>query len=140
MALLAALVRAVYSWVIWHKSQKGPVTGLDKINLHTFLIGIVLFTPLVSVQPSTYDRSVYSIAGLIGLAIVSTLIPNILNNKASETISPSAHNTIGMSTPVFASIMAWMFLGEAQTIVSMLYMLIVIAGIFITTRRPAVSK
>ncbi|MBB1488573.1 DMT family transporter [Oceanospirillum sediminis] len=140
MALLAALVRAVYSWMIWHMSQQESVTGLEKINLHTFFIGIVLFAPLVSAQPSTYDLNFYSVAGLAGLAIVSTLIPNILNNKASETISPSIHNTIGMSTPVFASMMAWIFLGEAQTVVSILYMFIVLAGILITTRRPAVSN
>jgi len=139
MALAAAFVRAIYSYIIWHKNKVGETINLENINLHTFFIGIVIFIPFSSTQSSTYDLDLYTITGLVGLAIVATLIPNILNNKASRAISPSVHNTIGMSTPIFASIMAWIFLGEAQTLSSALYMLIVVAGIFVTTRRPRQS-
>ncbi|PIE45350.1 MAG: hypothetical protein CSA45_03135 [Gammaproteobacteria bacterium] len=143
LGLLAALLRAVYSSVLWSYQQSGQHISTQQSNRDILLLGTVLLLPFVVSTPSawlSFDHSSpmwLNLLGLLGLAWLATYIPNILNSMASVAINPTLHNMIGMSTPIAASIMAWVFLGESQTLLSLAAMLWVLLGIGLSMISPA---
>ncbi|ABC27507.1 hypothetical protein HCH_00604 [Hahella chejuensis KCTC 2396] len=77
-----------------------------------------------------------NISYLLGLGVIATFVPNMLNNLSSMKLNPTVHNIIGMSTPISASIMAWIFLGEEQDALALIAMLVTVSGIFLSMRTP----
>ncbi len=142
LGLLAALLRALYSSVLWSYQQRGHPISTQQSNRDILLLGTLLLIPFVIRAPSAWlifdPLSAWwsNLLGLLGLAWLATYIPNVLNSMASVAINPTLHNMIGMSTPIAASIMAWVFLGEPQTLLSVAAMLWVLLGISLSMISP----
>ncbi len=142
LGLLAALLRALYSSVLWSYQQRGHPISTQQSNRDILLLGTLLLIPFAIRTPSAWlifePLSAWwpNLLGLLGLAWLATYIPNVLNSMASVAINPTLHNMIGMSTPIAASIMAWVFLGEPQTLLGLAAMLWVLLGIGLSMISP----
>jgi drug/metabolite transporter (DMT)-like permease len=140
LATFSAFVRAVYSYYIWHKSAGDKSVDLQAMNMNTLIIGSGLFVPFVITESTRQIFDWNTGLALLGLGVLATFVPNVLNNIASKKINPTTHNIIGMTTPLTASLMAWVWLGEAQTIYSLLCMVVALLGVFISVCRPKKVK
>lgn len=136
LAILAALIRAVYSFYIWQRTQQQKAVDLSLMNLSTLIIGCMFFLPFLGIDPLPQTFDWHSAIALLGLGGLATFLPNFLNNVASKNINPTLHNIIGMTTPLTAAIMAWIWLDEAQTVLSLSAMLIVLFGVYISAKVP----
>lgn len=145
LALVAALLRALFSHALWSACRRGETVDIHRINLETLALGSLLLLPvlllpaLLSGAPPVLELNSRGLLWLLALGAFSTFLPNLLNNLASLKITPTLHNVIGMSTPLSASLMAWALLGETQTVYSIGCMLLALAGICVATRIPLPS-
>ncbi|WP_317932934.1 DMT family transporter [Halioxenophilus sp. WMMB6] len=130
-ALGAAVVRALFSFLIWLKSRRGEIVDASAINLQTMASGALLLLPLLLVQGNNLPAYQDNLLLILGLGVLATTAPNLLNTLAVTKIDPTTHNIIGMSTPISASLIAWLLLGEAQTVYSCFAIAITVAGILV---------
>ncbi|MFT4021198.1 MAG: DMT family transporter [Acinetobacter sp.] len=129
LAFSAAVFKAVNSIMIWKNKEILTTQHFDKIHLQTFLLGIVVMFILSLGDFNAMVISEQNVVLLLGLGILSTAIPSVLNSVASIKITPVIHNIIGMSTPVFASLFAYAFLGESLTTWSIFSLLLSLLGV-----------
>ncbi|PSJ47640.1 hypothetical protein C7H85_02070 [Zobellella endophytica] len=133
----AAMLRALFTYVAWKNARQGKPMDSFHTSNDIFVLGLVLLLPVVLAQPlSAQSLSPANLACLLGLGVVATFLPNIFNNLASLRLDPTLHNIIGMSTPISASLMAWIWLDEAQSTGALLGMAITLAGIGGSIWRP----
>ena len=130
LALLAALVRALFSFLVGEFSKKGIKVNAADMSDKTLFIGAICLLPifLFSENKSVVFES-ENILLLGGLALFGTVAPNILNTYASTKINSTLHNIICMATPLLASLFAWLLLGENETWITLLAMLITMVGV-----------
>ncbi|AZZ94128.1 hypothetical protein EUZ85_26780 [Hahella sp. KA22] len=96
-------------------------------------LGAALVLPFLFLQPGEAQVTQHNLILIIGLGLLATFLPNLLNNLSSMELSPTLHNIIGMTTPISASLMAWAFLDEAQDLQALLA-IITVSGIFLSMR------
>ncbi|PIE47399.1 MAG: hypothetical protein CSA42_03970, partial [Gammaproteobacteria bacterium] len=88
LGLLAALLRALYSSVLWSYQQRGHPISTQQSNRDILLLGTLLLIPFAIRTPSVWlifdPLSAWwpNLLGLLGLAWLATYIPNILNSMA----------------------------------------------------------
>lgn len=134
LALGAATLRAVFSFSIWQQKQRGEATNLVRLNQLTFLIGIMVLLPTTI---TSFDLDKLALADglyLILLGLMATAFPNGLNAFVSTVLKPMAHSMIGMTTPIVASLLAWILLGESIPATAILAMAVSIFGIAFSVR------
>lgn len=133
-ATSAALLRAIFSYILHHKVLNGHSVDSDFINTNTLTLGVVCVGIYLFCSDSSFELSLSDFYYLLGLGIVATFIPNTLNTISSMKLNPTLHNIIGMSTPISASLMGWLFFGEQQDIFSVSAMIITVIGIFLSMK------
>ena len=77
---------------------------------------------------------------LLWVIIPGTIVPYLLVLTGLKELSASTSSVIGMLEPVFAGIVAWIWIGESWTFIQLLGGAIVIAGIFIADRARSKVK
>lgn len=138
-AVLAAILRAVFSYIVWVKNENNTPIDANYVNRRTLIYGVILLI-IPAYQTQNYIHIEWmDIIFLLGLGLVATYIPNTLNTLSSMRVNPTVHNIIGMSTPISASIMSWFWLRESQSVISVGAMIITVAGIF-WSMRPGKEK
>lgn len=137
LALGAAALRAVFSFAIWQKNQRGEVTNLLRLNHFTFLIGIIVLFPITIIGFDVSQLTLADALYLILLGLMATAFPNGLNAFVSTALKPMAHSMIGMTTPIVASVLAWILLNESIPATAILAMAISIFGIAFSVRSGA---
>ncbi|MGO4889777.1 DMT family transporter [Anaerobacillus sp. MEB173] len=134
IALFAVVSWAVYSILVKQHSYKFPVYGGIAAML---LIAIIFLVPLASVEWSRDLLDLFNlkmIMGLLYLGIFPSILALMFWNRAVADIGPSRASIFLNLLPVFTIIGAVLFLGETVTIVQLLGGVIVIAGVFLSTR------
>lgn len=130
LGALAALCRALFTHWVWTNGQAGISVNITRINVHTLLIGAVLTWPALIFVHHEHAWTLSNISLLLGLGLAATLVPNLLNSLAVLRLSPIIHNTIGLSTPLIASLLAWVLLGEPLTWLGLAGMITLLLGVF----------
>ncbi|MDG9670077.1 DMT family transporter [Hahella sp. CR1] len=134
LGLGAAFLRAMFSFSLWRRVNQGRVVNAANINNLTLVLGVALLLPCLLLQPGDAKVTQHNLILIVGLGLLATFLPNLLNNLSSMKLSPTLHNIIGMTTPISASLMAWAFLDEAQDLQALLAIIITVSGIFLSMR------
>ncbi|MFZ4835330.1 DMT family transporter [Rouxiella sp. Mn2063] len=131
LAFVCAIVRALYSFRIWKLSQRGCAPSASAMSLGTLLIGLLLSLvfSLPSGGPFALTVSPFTITALVALGALSTALPTLINGLVSGRLNPSIHSLIGMTSPLFSSVMAWFFLGDTLSAWEITGMIVALLGI-----------
>ncbi len=131
LAFLAAVFKAVNAMLIWNYKDKLNPKDFNIINQMTYLLASLIMGISLIYSNNPFALSSFSIVLIVLLGIFSTALPSILNNLASQKINPVLNTIIGMLTPLFAAIMAWIFLDESLSFWSIFSLFISLFGVFL---------
>ncbi|MHC8341519.1 DMT family transporter [Pseudomonas sp. HLT2-19-2] len=92
---------------------------------------VFLFIPVAIEQPASFDLSYTVIGCLLGLAVLPTILGFYCTTKAIQYLTPSKVQIIELSEPIFAALMALVFLRELPGFSTCLGGAIIIMGISI---------
>ncbi|WP_339451502.1 DMT family transporter [Pseudomonas sp. EA_5y_Pfl2_R50] len=92
---------------------------------------VFLFVPVAIEQPAPFDLSYIVIGCLLGLAILPTILGFYCTTKAIQYLTPSKVQILELSEPVFAALMALVFLRELPGLSTWIGGTIIILGISI---------
>lgn len=132
--LLAAIIFAGYTMLV---KRKPPNLRMATFALCTFSLGLLFLTPFYAVECWIYHPVVFNpsvMLALLYVGILSSVVAFLAWNKAIILIGPSRVALMYYLVPVFSGIAAWLFLGEAITLVHIFSMLLIVFGIIITNR------
>lgn len=103
--------------------------NLQYITIAYSTAGIILFFMAVIFQQQLtgFDREVYGLLALI--ALVPQLIGHSTFNWALKYLSAPLVSTLMLGEPIFASLLAWIFLNETHSLLQMSGGILVIAGV-----------
>jgi drug/metabolite transporter (DMT)-like permease len=132
--LLAAIIFAGYTMLV---KRKPPNLRMATFALCTFSLGLLFLTPFYALECWIYHPVVFNpsvMLALLYVGIFSSVVAFLAWNKAIILIGPSRAALMYYLVPVFSGIAAWLFLGEAITLVHIFSMLLIVFGIIITNR------
>ncbi|WLR50770.1 DMT family transporter [Bacillus tianshenii] len=133
--VLAVFSWAIYSLLVKEHSWKFPLYGS---LLSMLFIAVLVLFPLALTEAQQWSSINWSTPVLLQLLYLG-IFPSVLAltswNKAVEIIGPSKASTFLNLIPVFTSIGAVLLLNETFLFVQLYGGLLVIIGVFITTRR-----
>ena len=136
LGIASGFLKALYSFVIWKQSRKNSTGNNHQKNsavfttLNTFIIGAILLTPSVFLSEWKSSINIKTMILLFCLGLISTALPTFTNTFASQKLTPTIHTVIGLSTPMFASLFAFLFLGEYISIIQVSGMIITLSGVW----------
>jgi len=79
-------------------------------------------------------------AGILWVIVLGTVFPYSLNLAALRHVGPTAAGVVGMSEPVLAAVVAWVWLQQSLTTVQVLGGLVVLAGIALVQSARTVGR
>ncbi len=88
--------------------------------------------PLADAAPLLGALDGFTLPGWVGIAwviVLGTVVPYSLNLAALQHVGPTAAGVVGMSEPVLAAAVAWVWLGQSLTPLQVVGGLVVLAGI-----------
>jgi len=141
LGIIAGALKAFYSLILWKMNNYPHVNLGDSYSLtfKTFFIGSIIFLPFAIHTVPNFDFSLKVFLLLVGLGMLSTAIPTLMNSYASKRVNPTAHTMISLSVPMLASILAFLFLGERISIVQVFGIGVTLFGIIITIKPLSLS-
>ncbi|WP_257477580.1 DMT family transporter [Acidipropionibacterium jensenii] len=137
---LAALVRALFTIVLWNRALRGVPLHAPRVNRLTFLIGAVLLLPVVLIPGAGGGAAWHHLGWLVALVVVATLVPNLLNTWASSRLHPTLNAIVGMLTPPLTGVLGWLWLGESLAGLQWFGMVLTLVGIGVSVLRPAPAQ
>lgn len=132
--LLASIIFAGYTMLV---KRKPPNLRMTTFTLSTFSLGLLFLSPFYALECWIYHPVVFnpSIAlALLYVGVLSSVVAFLAWNQAIALIGPNRTALIYYLIPVFSGIAAWLFLGEAITLVHIFSTLAIVCGIIITNR------
>ncbi len=134
-ALLAACVSLGYATLFRQQSSRGISVDPVVVALTTFMVGTVFILPIaIATSPLLLAKAtadLRTIAVVLGLGIVSTVVPTFCYSYAAKYLSPILTTALNLLTPIFAAAIAAIFLGELLPAISILGAILVFTGIFL---------
>jgi len=134
LALVSATTRALYSYRIWKLTQHGIAVPANLMSLATLLLGLLPCALVIGFSGGSLTpvQMPEMLTTLLALGILSTALPTLINGQVSGRISPSLHSLIGMTIPLFAALLAWIWLGDTLSFWQISGMALSLAGIIIS--------
>lgn len=132
--LLAAIVFAGYTMLV---KRKPPNLRMTTFTLCTFSLGLLFLSPFYALESLIYHPVVFNVPialALLYVGVLSSVVAFLAWNGAIALIGPSRTGLIYYLIPVFSGIAAWLFLGEAISLVHIFSTLAIICGIIMTNR------
>ncbi|MCW6053599.1 DMT family transporter [Lyngbya sp. CCAP 1446/10] len=132
--LLASIIFAGYTMLV---KRKPPNLRMTTFTLSTFSLGLLFLSPFYALECWIYHPVVFnpSIAlALLYVGVLSSVVAFMAWNQAIALIGPNRTALIYYLIPVFSGIAAWLFLGEAISLVHIFSTLAIVCGIIITNR------
>jgi drug/metabolite transporter (DMT)-like permease len=136
---LAMFSWAVYSVLIKQHNKVFPLYGLV---LMMMLIGVVLLFPLAMLEWKEFvaiNWNASVILSLLYVGIFPSIVALLFWNMAVKEIGPSRSSVFINLVPVFTAIGAILLLGESMTMVQVFGGLLVLVGVYMTTRAKVVE-
>lgn len=129
LMLLAALLFAVYTLLL---KRRPSTLSLESFQFSTFAVGTLLLAPAFA-----WERAVLPPLVLDGLAWGAVLYVGVFAslgaflswNKAIERIGAAKAGLVYYTLPVWSGLVAWIFLGEAPSVVQIVSMGMIVGGI-----------
>lgn len=129
--------RSVFSLTVW---GLGFATLAWIVCLPLWSFPVEIFTAHMNLEGVLNNYSMSGWVLLLWVIIPGTIVPYLLVLTGLKELSASTSSVIGMLEPVFAGIVAWIWIGESWTFIQLLGGAIVIAGIFIADRARSKVK
>ena len=132
--LLAAIVFAGYTMLV---KRKPPNLRMTTFTLCTFSLGLLFLSPFYALESWIYHPVAFNVPialALLYVGVLSSVVAFLAWNGAIALIGPSRTALIYYLIPVFSGIAAWLFLGEAISLVHIFSTLAIVCGIIITNR------
>ncbi|OHD80704.1 MAG: hypothetical protein A3J97_06020 [Spirochaetes bacterium RIFOXYC1_FULL_54_7] len=127
--LVAATVFAIYSILVRNRPKE---ISVQTFQYATFGVGVVFlglaFVPERALSP-TLVLGPGAIAAIVYVGIFSSLVAFVSWNKAIELIGASRAGIVYYSQPVFAGVLAYLFLGEAVGLTQAVAACLILVGI-----------
>ncbi|TDL99468.1 MAG: hypothetical protein C4K58_06085 [Flavobacteriaceae bacterium] len=138
LGLLSSLAISLYSIYAQNlRKKKTPIPDLNQINLSTFLwstglMGIALLIISKDIEVSLFNSFSW---GLLCMGIFATFLPTIFYGIASKNISSLTVTSIRLLIPVFASVMAFIWLHKSIGVYTVLGGFMVIFGLLYMNKK-----
>ena len=132
--LLAAIAFAGYTMLV---KRKPPNLRMTTFTLCTFSLGLLFLSPFYALESLIYHPVVFNVPialALLYVGVLSSVVAFLAWNGAIALIGPSRTALIYYLIPVFSGIAAWLFLGEAISLVHIFSTLAIVCGIIMTNR------
>jgi drug/metabolite transporter (DMT)-like permease len=141
------MVAAVISWGIFSvllRSLSIPLSGLTFLTIQIAL-GTALLTPVYLIDlllvSGGFTLSASTIPPLLYVAIFPGILAYAFWNHGVWAVGPARAAIFMYLVPVFAAVLAWVFLGERLGWYHLAGGLLILAGLYLTTRNaPAPGK
>ncbi len=116
--------------------KKFKLNGGLFLTKYLLLFGSVyLAVPfLINLHSITFNSDI--ILGLIGLAVLPTILGFFCTTKALSYMSAAKVQVTELSEPIFAALMAWVFIHEQPTLSFLYGAIFIISGIFLMNKAP----
>ena len=137
------MLLAVLSWGLYTVGLQWRPQGIDPmLMLAAFTaVGLLPLLPAYLWETMT-DRGIHvsigSLAGMLYTGIFPGFLGYVFYNAAVAAVGPNRSSQFIHLMPVFTTILAAIFLGERPLWYHLVGIVLVFAGIFLTTRKPAV--
>jgi len=138
IGIAAALAGAVCMAVGTVLTRKwAPPVPLMLFTAWQLVAGGVLLLPLALLaEPALPPLSGANIAGYLYLGIVGAALSYALWFRGVERLHPGALSTLGLLSPVSATVLGWLALGQALGPVQIVGAIVVLAAVTLGQRRP----
>lgn len=131
MALVAALIGALYSLIFARLAERGGVQPRPSVvTLLTFAVGVVVALPMMP----TVEQWQGNLGALLALGIVVTAVPTFLYSVASSKLSAVVVTTFRLLTPIIATLLAVAFWDEVLGVWFWIGGALVLMGLFVIAR------
>lgn len=112
------------------------------VNFWAFLFGALASTVLVISNNTLFSRSLFFPSHqqwlvLTGMALLSTLTAGMVYKQACQLSGSTTAAIIRLSTPLFAALLSWVFLGQGMSLLHGIGAPFVLAGIYLVVIGPA---
>lgn len=135
----AVVFYAAYSVLLRKRPPMHPFSFL----LATFAFGIVILLPFYIAETLT-SRSVpitwSSVGAILYVAVFPSIVAYLFYNRGIELVGPNRASAFFNLLPVFGAGLAILLLGERIHWFHLAGLVMILAGIFLATRRPARAK
>ena len=138
LALSAGLCSAGYNVAAKIQLDRG-VTALE-VPAGSFALGGVLLLPILLTQPLGWLADPRGIAVALYLGVATMAVANVLHARGIGGLTPGPVTTLMLADPVVATILGVVLLGESLAPVSMVGVLLVLAGLLLQGVLVARSK
>lgn len=139
LALSSSYLITVYATQMELFKSRGNKADLSSITILTYLVGGVLLFAVSSIFDSesmmSTAYSVKEILLIIGLGLISTVIPSVAYSVAASKISAVQLTTLRLLIPILASLFAYLFLSELPAIWVLPGGVLVLVGIIILIKQ-----
>lgn len=138
------MVAAVASWGIFSVLLRRQSLPLDSLTFLTTQIamGTVLLAPVYLIDLLFFSGGFVLMPSSVPPLLYVAIFPGILAyacwNHGVLKVGPARSAMFMYLTPVFAAVLAWLFLGERLAWYHLAGGLLILAGLYLTTRNPPV--
>jgi drug/metabolite transporter (DMT)-like permease len=137
IVILGGIAWAIYLVTI-RRIQRASRVGSLRLTLVTMGIGTAGLVALAIALEGLKPISLNAVIIILWLSLVNTALAFLLWNHALKFIRPYELSVIQNSMLVQISILAWLFLGETLTLVMVIGVILVIAGVLLV-QLPAIK-
>ncbi|MDC5121594.1 DMT family transporter [Acinetobacter baumannii] len=116
--------------------KKFKLNGGLFLTKYLLLFGSVYLAVPFLVNLHTINFNIDIVLGLIGLAVLPTILGFFCTTKALSYMSAAKVQVTELSEPIFAALMAWVFIHEQPTLSFLYGAIFIISGIFLMNRAP----
>ncbi len=139
------MLGAVLAWSLYTVGLQWRPAGVDPMLLLASLIviGLLLMAPLYLwelAQGRVIRLHTGSLAGILYAGVVAAFLGVLLFNRALAMVGPAVGSLFIHLQPVFAALLSILLLGEYPQGYHFAGMALVLAGIWLTMRAPAVAR
>lgn len=134
--LIAAILWAFYSILLKRKPKE---LSAGALQLSTFILGLAFLFPFYLWESATVSPIMFQsklVLAILYVGVISSLLAFFLWNKSIEMVGPAKAGMIYYTSPLFSGLLAYLFLGEAISMVHLYSTLLIVAGILAANYTP----
>ena len=142
-ALLAACLSLGYAALFKQCAARTALSPIA-VSCTTFVLGSAIITPIVAASsPNFIARATQpsSLLVVLGLGLVSTVVPTFCYSYAAKHLPPILTTTLNLLVPIFASILAFFLIQETMPLISIAGAALIIVGIIaLSSAKPVAHQ
>ena len=142
LGALLAITSAIFSALQGLSIRRGTETGsVGEVLFVVLVMNTLIYVPFsILFYHPNYGVNLYSGIAFVGAGVIGSLLVRIFLYSGIERVGASRTYSIYTSSPLFATAIAVVFLGEHLTLPHLLGILLILAGVFVVAREMNVSN